>query len=657
MREYFGVDGILSKTINEFEFRDEQLHMAEFVHELITENRCGIIEAGTGVGKTLAYLIPSIIESVENNKKLAISTETRALQLQLFEKDIPIAHEILSTKGIPFKYSLCLGSANYVCYNRFIVLVNRGFFQKKDIPYIDQLTELFNSNKSFTRFDTDIPNYIWNLILRESDSCSNYKCQYNRSCPFQNAKREWVDSNVLIMNHHLFFTNISSEKTYLPLFDIVIFDEAHSVDDICSEQIGFHIMENDFNEIIKTSFINNIQSPFLNEIHDDNLINNTRLIIQAVSEELNKYFSFLKRIIRENSSYRFYEPSPDGTHSLINDLNQLILLLDTVSHKIKNDVLSIEFDIVRSKIFEISENIKSFVYHMRENFVYWMEKYEPGYDGSLVLKGQPLDVSELLKVSVNSFYDSILYTSATLSINKSFNYICDRLGIDDKYTLLLNSPFNYYKQALLYMPKSNIEPTDNSYIDYVSEEIVVLSEMLNGNCLVLFTSYKAMLTVHDKLKLLCERKMHVQGDAPASVVLNNYIHDEGSLLLGTSSFWQGIDLAGDLLRGVIITRLPFNVPDRPYIQARADMFTLQGLNSFYSYHVPEAILKFKQGFGRLIRSSKDKGVIAVLDSRISNKAYGKLFIKSIPNCKIINSRNYLFSSIENYVTCVNRNNS
>jgi ATP-dependent DNA helicase DinG len=277
--------------------------------------------------------------------------------------------------------------------------------------------------------------------------------------------------------------------------------------------------------------------------------------------------------------------------------------------------------------------------------VYWKEKQEGGLLGTMYLKGQPLDVSGILREDVNSFYDSVLYTSATLSINGGFDYVRERLGIENGKELLLNSPFDFNKQAVLYVSRSEIEPDNPSYMDYLSREIHGIVESLNGNCLVLFTSYKTMSLVRQKLEAITDRTMHVQGDAQASAIMNNYINDSGSILMGTHSFWQGIDLAGELLKGVIITRLPFNVPDRPYVQARAETFTGRGLNPFYTYHVPEAILKFKQGFGRLIRSSSDRGVVAILDSRISKKNYGQLFIKSIPSCKMVTSMEDLFTSI------------
>lgn len=645
MINIFGKDGILGNIHENFEFRNEQLQMAEFVYELFSENRSGIVEAGTGVGKTLAYLVPAIMYCMENNNILAISTETKALQKQLIDNDLPLVRAVLDEHGVKFKYSLCLGSSNYACMRRFSALVERGGFSKKDINHIESLSDKIHSRNVFSRFDISIPDYLWSSVSREPDTCSNYKCPYFSNCVFQLAKKEWSDSNLLVMNHYLFFTNISVQKTYLPLFDIVIFDEAHSIEDICADQMGFSINDTDLHELIKRYFSIQLRDKISEISNCKTIIKKAGKIAVRITGESETFFESMRNCLTDKTTARSITPPGNIAKDLIGLLDEFLFTLNEIAPKLETESMIFEFDLFRSKIFQFSENLKSFSFHSRDSYVYWMEKQDDALLGSVYLKGQPLDIDGILNSEVNSFYNSVLYTSATLSINGSFDYVRDRLGIENGRELLLKSPFNYKEQAVLYTSRSEIDPDNPLYIDNIARDIAIIVEALGGNCLVLFTSYWAMNRTREKLESMTQRTLHVQGDSPASVVLRNYIKDSGSILMGTNSFWQGIDLTGDLLKGVIITRLPFSVPDRPYIQARTEKFIEKGLNPFFAYQVPEAILKFKQGFGRLIRSGSDRGIVAVLDPRITKKKYGSSFINSIPQCDTVTSMDDLISRI------------
>jgi ATP-dependent DNA helicase DinG len=649
MIKIFGKEGILGNVHDKFEFRNEQLQMAEFVYELLADNRSGIVEAGTGVGKTLAYLAPAILHCIDSNKILAVSTETKALQKQLIDNDLPLVRALLDEHGIDFKYSLCLGSSNYACTRRFQSLVERGGFSKRDIHHVESLSDKIHSRKVFSRFDLSMPDYIWSSVSREPDSCSNYKCQHFSTCVFQQAKKEWSESNILVMNHYLFFTNISAQKTYLPLFDVVVFDEAHSIEDICADQLGFSVKDTDLGELIKGYFTSQHREKICGASRAENLVNRTNEIAVRVMGEGESFFESMKNGLGDKTTVRCISPSGDQAKVLIDLLEEFLKALSEIASKIDDDNVIFEFDLFRSRVFQLSENLKSFSYHTHESYVYWKEKLDAGLLGSICLRGQPLDVGGIICREVNSCYSSVLYTSATLSINGSFNYARERLGLENGRELLLHSPFNFKEQTLLYLSRSNIDPDNPLFIDTIAGEIATIVESLDGNCLVLFTSYRSMAQTREKLEALTSRTMHVQGDSPAASVLNNYIKDDGSVLMGTHSFWQGIDLTGDLLRGVIITRLPFSVPDRPHIQARLEKFIEKGLNPFNSYQVPEAILKFKQGFGRLIRSSTDRGVVAVLDPRISKKNYGHSFIRSIPECTIVSTMDELVSGISKII--------
>ena len=646
MISIFGTDGLLREIHHDFEFRPEQLEMAEFINETLSNNSPGIIEAGTGVGKTLAYLVPSILNCIQNGKKLAVTTETRALQKQLVDKDLPIVQNIFKSKGILFKYSLCLGSSNYPCSRRFQYLITRGGFNKQDTVIIDMLSSLITDKKRFSRLDISVPDRIWNEISREPDACANYKCPFFSSCSFQLEKKDWSQSDLLIMNHYLFFTNIASQKTYLPPIDAVIFDEAHSIEDICADQMGFSCSDILVREVMLYLIAPHSQKTLKAHLPVDRHLKAAVKTAQSITIESDRYFETMRNILSEKYSIRMKEITSDASLHLMELFHSYLLILNEISKDIKDENLLLEFDIHRSKVFQINENIKNFSCLSSNDFVYWIERQETDLLGKITIKGQSLDVSDIMYNEVVSFYDSAILTSATLSINGSFNYIKNRLGISECGELLLKSPFNYKKQVVMYLSNSSNEPSHPFYDEQISGEISSIIETVDGNCLILFTSYKSMNGVKSYLSQLTNRNMHIQGDGPASNVLSNYVSDSGSLLLGTHSFWQGIDLAGDLLRGVIITRLPFSVPDRPHIQARTERISERGENPFYNYHIPEAVLKFKQGFGRLIRSGNDRGIVAILDPRITTKSYGQLFLKSIPECTIVRSISDLKTTYE-----------
>lgn len=637
MEAIFGKDGALGDIHKRFEFRREQLTMADFVLEVFVEKSIGIVEAGTGIGKTLAYLFPASQYCIENGKILAVSTETRALQKQLIDREIPILEKVFAAKGLEFRHSVCLGSSNYVCAKKFSILASRGGISKKDLPIIDTIGRLLNEKVAFSRLDLSVSESIWQKIARESEGCENYKCTHYSACPFQKAKKEWSEANILTMNHYLFFSNIASQKTYLPIIDTVIFDEAHSLEEICADQCGFSVSGKELPELFDDLFNIHTVNKISGIVQTKKYWGKVVKLRETVLQENDVFFRTMMKLCRNRPYTLCRETLSDSAGKLIDALNSLIKITNDISEKLEEETLSFEIDLFRSKLFAISENLKTFAFHSRESYVYWIENEEPGSSSMVVIKARPLDVSEIMKREVNEFYESVLFTSATLSVNGTFNYITERLGIENHKQIILESPFDYKSQACLYITSTSIEPDNPDYAEYIAGEIYNISEIINGNCLVLFTSYKSLNQVKQILTTLTKRNIHAQGEFQTTSVLKNYLEDKGSLLMGTQSFWQGIDLPGDLLRGVIITRLPFSVPDRPQNIARSEKIESLGANSFYTYYIPEAILKFKQGFGRLIRSGADRGVVAVLDSRIAKKSYGSLFIHSIPQCMLARS--------------------
>ena len=644
MVKIFGPQGYLESSLANFEHRDEQAQMADFIFERLVENQNGLAEAGTGTGKTLAYLIPSLLFAKENNKKITVTTETKALQKQLLENDLPIVKNLLDRfYNHTFSYSLCLGSSNYPCRKRFELTVKKGLFPKKDISKINYLITLFNDKKVFTRFDVIMSNSLWSTINRDPDACNSFRCPYASRCQFQNARREWEESDILIMNHYLYFTNIASGKAYLPQTDITIFDEAHSVENIASVQLGFNLGYNQLLEIIDR---------FYRKKRRNNLISNitstavTRKCIKAINEiqqEASVFFEEVREYFKKNDfTIRLRKPLPHGGE-LIKKLKDLLLFLNDCEGDFEDEYLHIEFDIARSNLFQYTENLVSFVYQNYDTFVYWIERSDKDLLGDILLKGQPIDISEIMKKEIIEHFDSSIFISATLSIGEDFSFIVKRLGIENYFESIFHSSFDYQSQMVLYIEKSLADPNNKNYNKQSAEIAASIIKELNGNCLMLFTSYKSLKEIKALLQNSINHKIYSQDEFPTNEAMEKFINHDNSVLMGTHSYWQGIDLPGDLLRGVILMRLPFAVPDSPPVQAKIERITDQGLNAFYSFQLPEAAIRFKQGFGRLIRTGNDRGIVALLDSRVFSKSYGKFFLKTLPNCKSV----YSFEEMKN----------
>ena len=630
MKEIFAENGYLCDIIRDYEFREEQLVMADFALGCFAEKEHAVIEAGTGTGKTLAYLIPAIIYAKENGLKAVVTTETKALQKQLLDKDLPIVKRLFAEKlETDFTYSLCMGSSNYPCRQRYEMTVKKGLF---DAARLSVLPGLMSSGKIFSRFDVSLSSEVWQNICREPDICRFFHCPYSYNCSFMRARKEWLTADLLVMNHYMFFTNIASGNTYLPQSDIIIFDEAHSLEDIGCSQLGFDCTFSALVNIIERLHTPRRQNTLLAGITGKDLREKAILLWETIHKEGQGFFENMRSVISKKNQWQRIRKPLDKGQSFVAAMKSMIELLSEAKASFDDEHQQMELDVLQGKLFTFSENLRKFLQLEQSDYVYWLESEGDSLLPEIHCKGQPIRIEKIMQNEVLKKCSSALFVSATLSVNGDFSYIGSRLGLENFKTDSLPSSFDYKKQAVFYVDRKIPKPDHPDYVRYAAFAAAEIIKIVNGNCLVLFTSYKMLEDVHALLAGMIPHKIYSQGDMPTQEAVAMYMDDNNSVLMGTHSFWQGIDLPGDMLRCVIMARLPFSAPS-PLVQARIDEVTEQGGNAFVMYQVPEAVIKFKQGFGRLIRGKKDYGIIAVLDNRIVSESYGQKFLRSIPDCR------------------------
>jgi len=633
MKSIFSQDGELSRFINNYESRDEQTEMADFILDCLSEAQSGLIEAGTGTGKTLAYLVPSILYGLKNDKKVYVSTETKALQKQLLDKDLPLVEKLFKEHyGDDFTYALCLGSANYPCRRKIDGAIAHGKVDKKNINRVMFLRDAIDDGEIITRFDINISGHLWKDVCREADACSPNRCPSASKCSFQKARKEWQKADILIMNHYLFFSNVATEKTYLPQGDIVIFDEAHSVESIASHQLGFKISYDDLVDLMGRFYRPRKKNTLLSNIINADLRERAIKNVKEITIRSSEFFEKCRDLLENKNQLRLTAMTGFGKE-LIELLKNFILLLADIEEDFEDEYLKMEFDVSRGRLFLFTENIKSFVYHSYDNYVYWLEQQTDAVAGNVFCLGQPIEVSEILNREVNNHYDSCLYVSATLSINEDFTFTANRLGLQNYEAVMLKSSFNYKTSMVAYIGRWISDPSQPAFLEQAATASAEIIKLLDGSCLMLFTSYKMLREIKEILEDEIDNPIYSQEDYAPGEAFDLYRRDDNAVLMGTHSYWQGIDLPGDLVKGVIMMKLPFGVPDTPPMEAKIESLKKRGLNPFMAMQVPETVIKFKQGIGRLIRSKKDKGIIAILDSRVYTKPYGNLFTGSIPECE------------------------
>jgi ATP-dependent DNA helicase DinG len=580
----------------------------------------------TGVGKSLAYLVPAALWAKENHKRVAVSTYTRLLQTQLITQDIPLLSKLLDE---PVRASVAFGQGNYLCRFRLENQVARGLF--------DTMAEARAADKLFNWADkTDsgvileyphaLPPGLGPSICRDSSTCRREKCQLRKGCFYLRARDSWEHSSILIVNHSLLFAHLTTEAGLLPESEAVILDEAHRVEDAAVRHFG-----NQASEHTLTLLLDRLASS-----HGGGLVqalgprSAARRSIQteasAARVEIDRFFRAVEPMFApEAQRSRFRDPLESGPSA--EAIARLAKVLDEIVPELDDEVLSAEMTGVARRLGQSALALEGFRVPEPDGAVHWAER---SGQGRLSLLAAPLDVAPMLRAAVYDHYPSTILTSATLTVASSFDFISGRLGLEDFETESLDSPFDYKKQSLLYVTSHLPPPTQKDAFN--REAAKVITEVIkasSGRALVLFTSYDSMNAVF-ALMPQTDYNYLLQGDTSVAKLLRDFRQETNSVLFATQSFWQGIDVPGEALSCLIICRLPFEVPDDPRLTAIAEKLRADGASPFTAYQLPTAVLRFRQGFGRLIRTATDRGVVCVLDKRIIAGNYSHSFLKSLP---------------------------
>jgi ATP-dependent DNA helicase DinG len=686
VEQIFSPSGILSKASN-FEFRPQQQEMAVAVARALQNREYLAVEAGTGVGKSLAYLIPAILFAVAQKKKAIVSTHTINLQEQLTEKDLPMLASVLGQlpEPVKFNFTMLKGRANYLCTRRLQKAMQQSgnLFTSSEAEELQRIYEWSKktTDGSLSDFEIEPDAKVWAQVCSERGLCSPKTCGYQSDfskdhdvCFFQRARNKILSSDVLVLNHTLFFTllgGIDEEMEGGILFknDFVIFDEAHTMESVASRHIGLSVSNGQVRYALNRLWNPRTEKGLLATLRKGNAV---KLVADILSES-DKFFENVEDACEEIQATAKPKFGGEGggrkrawtelrirRAELVKDNVTLPIqrLREAVSELIK---LSEDKDIGQElvecnrRLGELKVEVAEFLSQQAGDHVYWVERGGKAHR-NLSLNAAPIDVADYLRRRLFESDTSIVMTSATLatssqkpevrsqkseekqSANSGLNYFTKRVGAESATKLQVGTPFDYARQMKLFAVKKMPDPREAGYRDALIHWIGHFVTQTHGKAFVLFTNYKLMQETAElmqpffnKLGVAC----FVQGTGtPRSTMLEKFKDDTDSVLFGTDSFWQGVDVPGEALSNVIITRLPFAVPDHPLIEARLEAIEAHGANSFGEFSLPEAILKFRQGVGRLIRTKTDTGIIVVLDNRILTKQYGQSFLDALPKCPV-----------------------
>jgi ATP-dependent DNA helicase DinG len=618
----FGPGGLLEKRHQGYEFRPSQLEMARIVEDAFEHRRHSIIEAGTGTGKTLAYLIPAI----RSGRRVVVSTATKSLQEQLFQKDVPFLQKHFAPN---LKAALMKGRANFLCRQKVEQMAGQPVLKGMDeMDWFAQIRDWSKLTETGDRSElTFLPDSaeLWNRIDARSDLCGGQKCPEFQRCFITAMRQRAQEADLIIVNHHLFFADLAIRQddfgSILPEYSALVFDEAHEIEDVASDYFGRQISSYRFEELARD-------------------IDGMLRVLRIEAAPLRRHLARVRELGRT-----FFETFPEregrfpfGSAERQSFLERNRSSYDELCGAIKR--IETELSALSPKPEEVitlarrtaeSRRELAFLLESEEkSYVYWYERRGRG----VFLAATPIDVSQILREQLFERFDTVVLTSATVAIAGRFDYLKQRLGVLPAKEVVLPAEFDFREQALLYIPRAMPDVRHASFSSSAAEEITKLLEISQGRAFCLFTSYSQMRDVYERVSAKVAYPLFLQGTAPRSILLDRFRSTPNAVLFATSSFWQGVDVPGSQLSCVIIDKLPFAVPSDPIVAARVRALQEDGRNPFAEFQIPEAVLALKQGFGRLIRSKTDRGILAILHNRIQRMAYGRIFLESLPDYSI-----------------------
>ncbi len=652
LREIFGPSGLISQNLEGYEVRQEQLQMAHEVFRALVDAEHLIVEAGTGVGKSFAYLIPAISLALRSEQTVVISTNTISLQEQLVTKDIPFLQRVLPRD---FKVVLAKGRRNYLSRRRLKNLLNyqRGLFDTyEEVEQVSEIEKWVDLTVDGSR--ADLPwqpdAQVWDKVASDRDNCLGRNCETYDTCFYFKVRREMRNADLLIVNHHLLFSDLAIRKEsgtaagILPDYDHLIIDEAHHLEATATNHASVN-----FNNTRVKWFLDALY----NERSDDGLaapthLNSTQLRDQTIEarKQTNNLFSSIVKAIEkiEGGGYGSTLTERIDTSNFVkNVLDAPLLDIERTLKGLQNEAETEddeqEITALHRNCQRLRDELDMIIRQNDPDYVYWAEISTRGRNPRILLNATPSNVNQMLQEHLFAEKNSVVMTSATLSTNRNFAYFKARIGIDECREMLAHSPFDFKKQVQIHIPRWMPDPNSSDFTPAVIDKIQHYLELTHGKAFVLFTSYRMMNEVYDVVAPGLEdigiSTFKQGGNLSRTDMLQAFREDTDSVLFGTSSFWEGVDVRGEALSNVIITRLPFEVPTHPVMEARVKQIKESGGNEFFEFSLPEAILRLKQGFGRLIRTQTDTGIVVILDPRIKTKNYGKQFLDSLPDCEIV----------------------